>query len=138
MQNRILALGLLTLILTAGLWGCGKEHSPLSFDAFPALLLDVKITGDESLELSWDWDDESTEWFMLYLGAFALDEYDNIVEIDSLIDSTETSPVNLLVENLTEYNEELGDTLFKFIFFRVAPKSGGIEGLRSPMAFPHW
>jgi len=125
------------MLLSAGLWGCGREHGPLGCDCFPAPILDATVTGDESLELSWDWDGENTDWYMLYMGAFAMDENSQVVEVDSLIDSTETSPVDLFIENLTGYSEELGDTLYRFIFFRVAPKSGGVEGLRSPRAYAH-
>jgi hypothetical protein len=75
---------------------------------------------------------------MLYRGTFVLDEEMGIIEVLTLVDSTESSPAELLVENLTEYDEELGDTLHKFIFLRVVPKTGGVEGLRSPAALPHW
>ncbi len=137
MANRIPILALLGLLSIVGLWGCSEEHTPLELTHFPAPLLDATITGDETLELSWEWDDKSTDWYMIYLCAFALDEDSSVVEVCELVDSTETSPRSLFIENLTSYDEELGDTLYRFLFFRVAPKTEDTEGLRSPAAFPH-
>jgi len=130
-------IALLGLLAFAGLWGCAEEHSPFELGEFPAPILDVSITGAEILELSWDWNDEETDWYMIYLGGFTVDEFNNAVPIDTLIDSTETSPRSLLVPGLTEFDAELGDTLYRFMYFRVAPKTSGVEGFRSPAAFPH-
>ncbi|MBC8366318.1 hypothetical protein H8E52_02800 [bacterium] len=137
MRNSMMIIALFGLLTFAGLWGCTEEHSPFEIVTFPAPLLDVSITAAEVLELNWEWSDEETDWYMIYLGGFTVDEFNNVVPVDTLIDSTETSPRSLLVPGLTEFDEELGDTLYRFMYFRVAPKTSGVEGLRSPAAFPH-
>jgi len=122
--------------LSAALWGCGREHTELTGDEFPAPLLDALIIGEETVRLDWSYEG-APDLYHVYLGAFAWDEELGIVENDTLIDSTETAPLDLTVEGLTDFVEELGDTLYRFVFFRVAPYDSDGEGLRSPRAFPH-
>ena len=53
-------------------------------------------------------------------------------------DSTEASSYDYCDTALTWVDETLGDSLYKFTFFRVAPVVDGVEELWSPRAFPGW
>jgi len=136
MTHRKPILFLFAVILAAGLWGCGKETGPLELSPFPAPILDASIVGEETVRLDWDWHGEAG-LYALYWGTFEWSESLGIQEVLFFIDNIEESPAEIYFENLTEFNEELGDTLYRFIFFRVAPVVAEEEGLRSPRAFPH-
>jgi len=140
MRQRIPILLLVAAALLAGLAGCGKEHGALLESDFPApLVTRAQLTAPDTVALAWEMAaSETVEQWMIYVGLATYVAGYGYVDTLSLADSTEVMGYDYWDTALTWEDEALGDSLYKFTFFRVAPVVNGVEEMWSPRAFPSW
>ncbi|MDP6418115.1 MAG: hypothetical protein QF492_03915 [Candidatus Krumholzibacteria bacterium] len=130
----------LILLAPAFLLGCGTDHGPLVIDSFPApLITEAQLVSADSVHLAWEFEsNDEVDLYRVYIGLYLAYPGGEAADTSALHDSTTALHYDYWDTALAVFDSTLGDTLYRFTYFRVAPVVEGVEELASPRAFPSW